>query len=194
LRPVQAKQGNIFEGGADLTVLPCSAKGTVSSSTKTWLTTFGIPEPLAIRNEIALGDLVGPVRFSGPRLYTKYVCFAASVLNDATSSTVLGQIGEKLGHLTRSSADIRIVECPLLGTGAGRLPDGAAGTALAKGFRRRRHPDAQLWIWVYSSDRHKRLEGVIGSGFWERLLVSISAKPGFLGFSIDLKRLLGLEK
>jgi len=39
------RDGNIFEGGMDLTALPCSSKKTITSSAATWVKLFGLTAP-----------------------------------------------------------------------------------------------------------------------------------------------------
>jgi hypothetical protein len=66
--------GDIFEGGADLTVLPCSAKGTVSSATRRWLTLFDIPSPQDLGLSLQLGGISEPILFQKHKYITKMSC------------------------------------------------------------------------------------------------------------------------
>ena len=64
---VAARHGDIFEGGADLTVLPCSGKGTISSSTRRWKEAYGFPSPDELATRPKLGEVSELVSFTGPQ-------------------------------------------------------------------------------------------------------------------------------
>lgn len=150
--------GDIFEGSAHLTVLPCSEKGTVSSATRRWLTMFGLPSPKDISSQLHRGEISDLIPFSGSQSITKYVVFAASVFNDLSSADSIREIATKLGNLTQSNSDIRLIETPLLGTGAGGLKTEVAGKALYQGFKSSAHPDATLYIFVFDRERQTTLQ------------------------------------
>src|ERR1051325_10635986 len=160
---VLVRMGDIFEGSAQLTILPCSGKGTVSSATRRWLTMFGLPSPKDISSQPQLGEISGLIPFPGSQSITKYVVFAASVLNDFSSAEVIRKIAVRLGDLTQSNSDIRFVETPLLGTGAGGLKTEVAGKALYQGFKSSAHTDASLYIFVFDRERQTMLQTVFGN-------------------------------
>jgi TIR domain len=180
--PVRVIKGNIFEGGADLTVLPSSAKGTISKLTRVNVDTHGLPTPLQIGPPVPLGQITGIVAYPGATTTTKSVAFAASVLDDATSIEAIENIAGMLGLLTNEvqstssfplpadaatpmstvKVDIKLVEVPLLGTGAGGLKTREAGAALARGFLSTAHPDATLHIFVIDQERFDILGDFIG--------------------------------
>src|SRR4051812_26667798 len=101
--------GDVFEGGADLTLLPCGAKPTWTGSVSRWIDRFGLPTPKQLMPEMRLGDVTPPAAFPGPQNITKFVAYGASVLNDSTRPDVIQRIGENIGLITRTRPDIRIV-------------------------------------------------------------------------------------
>lgn len=189
------KMGNIFEGAADLTVLPCSAKGTFKSA-RVWVERFAIPTPTDVQPTLQLGDVTDPVPFGGEKRITKYVAWAASVLNDESSSDAIVECGRKLGKITEAHSDIRIVETPLLGTGYGQLPAAVSAASLALGFREAAQEDATLWIFAHDHERYRKLQKEINArGFWERFFGALEVKIQFApGMKFDLKNYLRLEK
>lgn len=164
---VLARMGDIFEGSADVTVLPCSGKGTISSATNRWIELFNLPSPKALQSSPTFGNLSELIPFSSSKSITKYVVFAASVLNDHSSQEIITSIGRKLGELTHRDPQIRVIETPLLGTGAGGLSTETAGKALFEGFRSTAHKDSKLYIFVFDRERQLALEK----------LFSMSSKP-----------------
>ena len=77
---VLARQGDIFEGAADLTVLPCSAKGTISSAAARWKQAFGVATPTELGLKLSHGDISTLHAFPGPQSISKNYCYAAAVL------------------------------------------------------------------------------------------------------------------
>ena len=191
---VTAHMGDVFEGGADLTVLPCGAKPTWTASVDRWIDSFGLPTPKELMNNMRLSDVSPPVPFPGPQSITKYVAYGASVLNDHTTPAVIRKLGENIGSITRSYPDIRVVESVLFGTGYGGLSDELAAKSLSKGFRETADPTSNLWVFVHSSKRIAEVRKAIESGFWRRFNDSLYARPGIMGFGINLKKLFGSEK
>jgi hypothetical protein len=181
--------GDVFEGGADLTALPCGAKRGVTSAVQRWIDQYGIPSPADILPAMRLGEVTPSVPFPGPSHITKFVCFGASVINGHTTAEAISNIGRSLGEMTVRNPEIRIVESVLFGTGHGRMPDEPAGLALAKGFKETATKDATLWIWLHGAERHSRLQAAINAGFKKRFFDAINLRPSFFGLSIDLKKL-----
>lgn len=159
---VLVRMGDLFEGAADLTVLPCSAKGTVSKATRRWSEIYGLPLPTEISSRPRrLGDISDLIPFSGSSDLTKYVIYAASVLNDYSKEEEIRSIAAKIGALTQTNSEIRVVQAPLLGTGAGKLRNDVACKALFEGFRSTAHPDAILYIFAFDSERQTALQSVL---------------------------------
>lgn len=180
-------QGNIFEGGAHLTVLPASAKGTISSSCRRWVELFDLLAP-PFEKKVIHGGLSEVFAFPQPQVSEKY-CFAYSVFNDRSTPEILSEIGRGLGTLTQQREAIRIVQTPLLGTGAGRLKNEVAAKALIKGFSETAHSDASLCIFVYDSERYKSLQKLL-QGVLEKVFEAVDVKLTFMGSGIDFKKLL----
>jgi hypothetical protein len=185
------RMGDIFEGAADLTVLPCSVKGTVSSATARWKEAFGISLPRELGLALQLGDVSRIVPFPGPRSISKNYCYAASVLNDSSSPEIIKSIGANIGRITAFRSDIHIVEAPLLGTGAGGLRTAEAGKALALGYASTAEPDATLFVTVYDRERFEKLESTLSEegGLVRRVWNALGLRPGMFGLSIDVKKL-----
>lgn len=184
---VTAHQGDVFEGGADLTALPCGAKPSWKTSLDRWINLYGLPTPKDTPTVWRLGAVSEPIPFPGPKRLAKYFCYGAAVLNDYSDEKTVTEIGQTLGAHTQSHDDIRTVESVLFGTGAGGLPTDVAARSWASGFRKSAHPDARLSICVYAADRHAVVSNAIDSSLIKDLGNAVSMKPGFAGFNIDLK-------
>jgi len=153
--------GNVFEGGADLTVLPCGAKPSWTSAVNQWIERFKLPTPRQLMPTMRLSDVTPTAHFPGPKNITKFIAYGASVLNDPTTPEAIEKLGANIGKITRSNSDIRIVESVLFGTGYGRLSDTMAAEALTRGFQSTAQADSQLWIWVFGHDRHATVSKAI---------------------------------
>ncbi|MFQ1700783.1 hypothetical protein ACJ5NV_09315 [Loktanella agnita] len=57
--------------------------------------------------------------------------------------------------------DVRAVEVPMLGAGAGKLSDEESCVPMAQGFRESAHPDAKLFIYVNSHQRAEDVEKMV---------------------------------
>ena len=136
------RRGDIFERGADLTVLPCSAKGHISSTAETHVQRFGLPLP----SEKTLGE-IEIQRFPGAGRITRYIAWAASVMEYKSTPDIIRTIGQRLGQYANENREIQLIESPLLGTGAGRLDPLVAGPALVNGFRAICTTDAMLIVY-----------------------------------------------
>ena len=75
--------------------------------------------------------------------------------------TLCGRSAKIWGKLTFANPDIRILEAPLLGTGAGRLDTLVAGEALYRGFRETSVADSRLYIFVFDAERITALERIV---------------------------------
>lgn len=148
------------ESYRDLTVLPCSAKGTVSRITKDKLERYNLKSPLELRLHLRRGDISDVIPFPGPKDITRFVVFAASVLDDESRKEDIESIGDKLGVLTNAVPEIQILECPLLGTGAGGLDAMVSGGALRCGFLRTSSAAATLHIVAYDKQRIEKLQTI----------------------------------
>lgn len=149
---VDFEHGDVLEGGYDLTVLPCSSKGSVSGSVRRTLRLYGLTPEFPSE----WGHL-GPVQRIPIERGGGQIVFAASVLNGKSTSEKIQQISSSLGQLTQSNSGIRLVETPLLGTGAGGLPDVASARALTTGFRATAHEQSRLTVFVYGQRRLKSI-------------------------------------
>ena len=187
---VTAHMGDIFEGKADLTVLPCGAKPSWSASVDRWIDTFELPTPKELMKDIQLSDVSQPFPFPGPQNITKYIAYGASVLNDPTTPEAIKKLGEHIGSITKSHGDIRIVESVLLGTGYGKLSDLLAAKSLADGFQQTADPKATLWIFMHGSDRVAAVRKEIEGGFLQRVFDASYARIGIGGVGFDLKKYL----
>ena len=114
---VQLKHGDMFDGPADLIVLPCSTSGTITQLVRRRLVHHRIPYPNA---GMELGD-VHVMPFDGGESIAQFVAYAASVEANDSSKAAIHRIGLALGEATREWPTIRRVSAPLLGAGAGGL-------------------------------------------------------------------------
>ncbi|HEX7424849.1 MAG TPA: toll/interleukin-1 receptor domain-containing protein [Terriglobales bacterium] len=136
------RRGDIFERGADLTVLPCSAKAHISRTAEGHVNRFKLPLP----KEKELGE-IEIVRFPGPGSVTRFIAWAASVMEYRSSTDIIRTIGQRLGQYANEHSELQVIECPLLGTGAGGLDARDSGPALAAGFRDMCTTDATLFVY-----------------------------------------------
>ena len=186
---VFVRMGDIFEGGTDLAVIPCSAKETISSAAARWKEAFSVFTPKDMNLKINLGSISPIFKFPGPEHIGRYYCYAASVLNDQSSVDVIESIGQQIAAATSSHEDIRIVEAPLLGTGAGGLKSETAAKALCKGFSALSHSEATLFMFVYDKERFEKLSTTLSQSLWGRAWAAIEVKPRIFGLSVDVKQL-----
>ena len=186
---IQVKQGNIWEGYMDLTVLPCSSKKTIKTA-RFAVKRLGLTPPEDIPGILELGDITDILKFPGDPSVTKYYTWAASVFNNGTSEEAIRSIGAQLGRLTQNKPEIRRVETPLLGTGAGRLSNEASAKSLARGFSLTSNKDSTLYIWAWDHERFWNLKESMAKGTWDEVLDIIDIKPGRFGINLDLKKLI----
>lgn len=189
---VVARYGNILEGGSDLTALPCSAKGTFSSSVRRHIENYNLPTPTDLMQPMRLGDVTSRFELSSRTEVTRSIVFCASVYNDSSTYEAIEKIGNTLGMLSKEDATIKHVEAPILGAGAGRLEYIPAALSLAKGFRSARSKDATLVIFSYDrntvAEINRKLNGGWKARLWDATSAYIPIPP--LG-RIDLKKLFG---
>lgn len=150
---VKLRLGNLFDGPADLIVVPCSTSGTVTGFVAHSLSQYSIPHP---REGMNLGE-VDIVPFEGADDIAQFVAFAASVLRNKSSAEAVEAIGRAVGTFTTKEPSVRSVSAPLVGTGAGGLSGEVAAAALRRGFRDTAAPDATLVIHVLHPDIYDRL-------------------------------------
>jgi nucleoside phosphorylase len=158
---VSVLMGDVFEGGADLTVLPCGAKPSWTSSVQRWIDRFGIPTPRDLMPQMRLGDLTPVASFPGPPGLTKWIAYGASVFNDRTTIEAIRNLGKNIGLTTIREPSIRIVESVLFGTGHGRLGDVEAATALRDGFLESADGAASLIIYLHGFERFEAVKFAI---------------------------------
>jgi hypothetical protein len=137
---VMFRIGDILESGADLTTLPCSTKGHISTTAETRVQRFGLPLP-------SINDL-GEIEISRfPGSVSRIIAWAASVKDRRSSPGAIRSIGEHLGSFVNENEWVQILESPLLGTGAGGLDAVVAGRALRDGFLATCKTDALLIVY-----------------------------------------------
>ena len=147
--------GDIFERGADLTVLPCSAKGHISRTAERHVQNYNLPFP----KESALGSIqVYP--FPGPGKDSKMIAWASSVMHFTSRVEIIEEIGFNLGQFSNKHPEVQFIESPLLGTGAGGLDPFEAGPALQMGFEKNSKTDTTLFIYSQLSTVVAKLRGL----------------------------------
>lgn len=150
---VTLKLGNLFDGPADVIVLPCSTSGTVTGFVAQSLNQYSLPYP---SDDMRLGS-VEILPFEGGENIAQYVAFAASVKTMTSSLEAIESIAVGLGEFTQTESAARVVSVPLLGTGAGGLQSEAVVAALKKGFEISAHKDATLVVHVLHKEIFDRL-------------------------------------
>jgi hypothetical protein len=150
---VQLKHGDMFDGPADLIVLPCSTSGTITTFVRQRLIHHRIPYP---KPGMELGD-VSVMPFEGGENIAQFVAYASSVDNNDSNEAAIRNIGRALGAATTEWSTIRRVSAPLLGAGAGGLKSEVVIDALTSGFKETAHRDACLVIHVLHEDVFARL-------------------------------------
>ena len=152
---VKLRLGDLFDGPADLIVLPCSTAGTVTGFVARSLAHHSIPHP---REEMRLGE-VEIMPFEGGEDIAQYVAFAASVKGMMSSVKAIEEIGSTLGAFTCKQSSVRFVSAPLLGAGAGGIQSEKVVAALKTGFGSMAHAGANLTIHVLHKEMFERLRG-----------------------------------
>jgi hypothetical protein len=100
---IRIVKGNIFGSKADLVVLPCSEKLTVSALTEGWIQKFNLPRPEVVASRLRLGEVSPLVPTTIPQY--GHIVYAASVLNDASSPEAIETIGRKTGRFVRNEPE-----------------------------------------------------------------------------------------
>jgi len=152
---VKLRLGDLFDGPADLIVLPTSTSGTVTGFVARSLAHHSISHP---RDGMHLGE-VEIMPFEGADDIAQYVAFAASVKGMMSSPQAIEEIGAALGAFTRKQSSVRSISAPLLGAGAGGIPSEKVVAALRSGFCRSAAPEASLIIHVLHKEVFERLRG-----------------------------------
>jgi hypothetical protein len=152
---VKLRLGDMFDGPADLIVLPCSTSGTITGFVARRLVQHSIPHPKA---GMALGE-VEIVPFEGGEDIAQFVAFAASVDRSKSDIKRLRDIGRAIGEFTAANSSVKYVAAPLLGAGAGGLQSELVAAALREGFGATAAPDASLVIHVLHQEVYDRLKG-----------------------------------
>ena len=151
---VKLKLGNLFDGPADVVVLPCSTGGSVTGFVARSLNQYSLPHPAAMR----LGE-VEILPFEGGENIAQFVAFAASVKSMTSSLAAIEAIAVKLGDFTKEESSARVISVPLLGAGAGGLQSEAVVAALKKGFESSANDGANLIVHVLHKEVFDRLRG-----------------------------------
>lgn len=173
------RRGDIFERGADLTVLPCSAKTHISRTAEAHVNRFKLPLP----REKELGE-IEIIRFPGSGSVTRFIAWAASVMEYRSTTDIIRTIGQRLGQYANEHSEIQVIECPLLGTGAGGLDALDSGPALASGFREMCATDAMLFVYGQQATVIEALRHAADIAQSSKDLVMTDARPTiFISYS-----------
>lgn len=152
---IKLRLGDMFDGPADLIVLPCSRSGTITPFVGQRLFEYAIPHPNGYTE-------LGGVKFSpfsGAENIAQYVAFAASVAGNSSTLKAIKSIGRSIGEFTRENDSVRNISAPLLGAGAGGLPSEIVVKALSAGFRPNAAEGATLTIHILHRSVFDRLSG-----------------------------------
>ena len=153
LANVEIRLGNLFDGSADVVVLPCNTDGGVAPFVAHSLATYEIPRP----GPVELGQIT-LLPLEHAQAVAKYAAFASSVRDGSiTTRQTLVSIGEKLGLACSQIPSLRLVSAPLLGAGAGGCHWEDVVRGLRDGFRSTAPQDATLRISVLHESIYSRL-------------------------------------
>jgi TIR domain len=151
---VKLRLGDMFDGPADLIVLPCSISGTITGFVARRLIQHSIPHP---QPGMTLGE-VEIMPFEGAEEIAQFVAFAASVSYNSSSTKAIQEIGQALGRFTAENPSVKYVAAPLLGAGAGGIQSEQVVAALREGFASTAAIDAVLVIHVLHQEVFDRLK------------------------------------
>lgn len=181
--PVSVLLGNIFDGGTDLKVLPCSAKPSVSKFMRNWIDTFNLADPLKFKfkfkfkYDLDLGGTSRLYNFRHRSKKTKQYVYGAAVLNDHSTPEAVFSIARKIGQITSENSEIRTVETVLFGTGAGGLSNIESVVGLATGFEETADPDARLIIYTPNASVKSAIEKELTASRVEKIAEKIKLAP-----------------
>jgi hypothetical protein len=150
---VRLRLGDLFDGPADLIVLPCSTDGTITRFVANRLLQYTIPRP---KHGMKLGE-VEIMPFTGAENIAQYVAFAASVLRMISKPDAIRQIGRAVGNFSSENESVRTISAPLLGAGAGGLRKENVVEHLSEGFRETAANGAILTIHILNKSVYDRL-------------------------------------
>jgi hypothetical protein len=151
---VELRLGDLFDGPADLIVLPCSTSGSITRFVADRLLQYAIPTP---KRGMVLGQ-TDIVPFTGAENIAQFVAFAASVNGNYSTADAIESIGTSIGEFTRDNESVRNISAPLLGAGAGGLQSQLVVDALTRGFRKSASDSARLIIHVLHQSVFDRLQ------------------------------------
>jgi hypothetical protein len=114
--------------------------------------------------------------------------------NGMSTPEAVEKIASGLGMLTTANPQIRLIESPLLGTGAGGLNTETAGRALYRGFMATSAPESMLYVFVFDQERLTKLHDITTERQRTSVWDALGLRPGLFGFSIDLKKLFSRKK
>jgi hypothetical protein len=152
---IKLRLGDLFDGPADLIVLPCSTSGTITGFVARSLAQYSIPHP---KDWMDLGE-VEIMPFEGAEDIAQFVAFAASVRANSSTEEAIETIGRALGEFTATDRSVRNISAPLLGAGAGGLQSEVVVAALRAGFVATAAKDATLVVHVLHREIYDRLKG-----------------------------------
>ena len=150
---VRLQLGDLFDGPADLIVLPCSTSGTITRFVANRLLEYTIPRP---KRGMVLGE-VDIMPFIGAENIAQYVAFAASVLSMTSKSDAIYKIGLALGQFSFDNESVRTISAPLLGAGAGGLRSEIVIESLSEGFQKTAAKEAVLTVHILHESVYDRL-------------------------------------
>jgi SEFIR domain len=176
---VKLRLGDLFDGTADVIVLPSSSQGTITPFVAKRLLEHAILTPSL---QLGLGE-VSIVPFRGAENIAQYVAYAASVDNLISNRSAILRIGQQLGKFTRETPAARTISAPLLGAGAGGLQSEVVVEALAEGFRECAVDGAVLTIHVLHRSVYDRLVGNTEALASKPALRSHKAIRAFISYS-----------
>lgn len=154
--------GDVLEGGAHLTLLPCSTSLRWTDSVQRRINHYVIPDPRQIGGIQSIGN-ISPLAV--PKINqreTRFIAYAASVPSETETKPIhIRRLGANVGHLTHTHPEIRIIESVLMGTGHGGLDDITAAQAIASGYLSTAVPGVELRLLAHGRARYQAIETVL---------------------------------
>ena len=181
---IKVSHGSIFDKKCDLLIIPCNTGGGITNWVFTNLKENGIPLP---EKDIPLGKVL----FLNTRLHTEnaeIVGFAASVEKklNRSSKKAIRSIGKEIFNYS-SSNNLRQINIPLLGTGAGGLSEFASLESLKPELGKLSATDYCFEIFVPSLEIFKTFKTSYPNLFEDPKKLEIKNPRVFVSYAGDDK-------
>ncbi len=148
--------GDMFNGPSDLIVLPCSTAGTMTRSVRSRLEALQLPNP---GSRMELGQVIF-IPLGGNEQLSRTAAYAASVEGYTSSVQAISTIATTVADFARRNVWVKLINAPLLGSGAGGLAPEATAKAMQGGFLSNAPDHVTLRIHVLEEKLYRTLMGL----------------------------------